>query len=314
MPAFCSGVDEGAGRGDDGRAHADAHRAAPTMSLAVDGDLVAGGEVLDLAEIGQDVGVGPAAGPTARPGVEVAGMAAHIDHVVDARRPAEHLTARRRHTAAVQSQARLAGIAGEHPVGGGIELQAGAGHRHQLGLRRPLTRLQQDDPAGRVFAQARGDHRPGGAPAHDDEIVGFRHRPLPVKVRASALVLCPGPGCHTPRAAGFVQDKSSNRAGLDQPVFPLILREHSYPPPPSHGGGGPKGRRGRLGPHPGRVPRLDPPQKGREEMCSLRGPVARLNAGGSACRRRSRCRPCAGSGLFRRPPRCRRRRWRRSRA
>src|SRR6516162_6034814 len=87
-----------------------------------DDDLVVGREALALAEIGQHLGVAPPGGTAFGPGVEVARMAPHIDHVVDAGRAAEHLSARHRDASPVEPEPGLAGIGGIHPVGGGVQL------------------------------------------------------------------------------------------------------------------------------------------------------------------------------------------------
>jgi hypothetical protein len=88
----------------------------------VDGDLAVGREALALAEIGQHLGVGPPGGAAFGPGVEVARMTAHIDHIVDPGRAAEHLSAQHWDASAVEAEPGLTGIGGVHPVGGGVQL------------------------------------------------------------------------------------------------------------------------------------------------------------------------------------------------
>ncbi|MND38723.1 hypothetical protein D3C80_294320 [compost metagenome] len=51
--------------------------------------------VFHSLEIGQHIGIGPAARATLRPVIVIAGMATHIDHAVDRRRAANHFATRR---------------------------------------------------------------------------------------------------------------------------------------------------------------------------------------------------------------------------
>jgi hypothetical protein len=70
-------------------------------------------------EVREDLAIAPAGSAGFGPGIEVAGIAAHVHHVIDARRAAEHLAARHRHAAAVEPEPGAAGIR--------VNIQSGAG-------------------------------------------------------------------------------------------------------------------------------------------------------------------------------------------
>jgi hypothetical protein len=80
--------------------------------------------MLHPPEIGQHVGIGPAVGAHLGPCVIVAGMAAHVDHAVDRRRPADHLAARAGHAAAAHVR-----------LGLGLVAPVVARHVHRVGQR-----------------------------------------------------------------------------------------------------------------------------------------------------------------------------------
>src|SRR5271165_7692843 len=103
-------------------AHGNPEWAGRIVCWRVDDDLAAGREALALAEVGQYLGVAPAGGAACRPGIKVAGVAAHVHHVIDAGRAAEHLAARHRDASPVEPEPGLAGIGRIHPVGGGGQL------------------------------------------------------------------------------------------------------------------------------------------------------------------------------------------------
>src|SRR5215469_10294202 len=63
-----------------------------------------------LRKYGSTSCVAPADCAARRPGIKVAGMAAHIHHVVDARRTAEHLAVRNWHAPSLEPQPGFAGI------------------------------------------------------------------------------------------------------------------------------------------------------------------------------------------------------------
>src|SRR5689334_1656516 len=95
---------------------------------------------LAFAKIRQHLGIAPAGGAAFGPLVEVAGMAAHVHHVVDAGGASEHFAARHRDAASIEAQSGLfARVGGVHPVDGGVELQGGTGDRDRGELRRAIT-------------------------------------------------------------------------------------------------------------------------------------------------------------------------------
>ena len=127
---------------------------------------------LGPAEVGQAVAVAPAGRALGLPFVEVAGVAAHVDHAVDRGGAAQHLAARAVQAAAVQIGLRL-----------GLEEPVEALHVHGDGERRghlhedvPVAAagLQQQHPALPVRGQPVGQHATGRAGSHDDVVV-VRH-------------------------------------------------------------------------------------------------------------------------------------------
>jgi hypothetical protein len=94
VACLTAGLDEGLEQRIGGRPSPDMQRsvgAAPAFLAADAATLVRGFHAL---EIGQHVGKRPAGGTLVRPVVEVLGMAAHENHAVDRRRPADYLAAR----------------------------------------------------------------------------------------------------------------------------------------------------------------------------------------------------------------------------
>ena len=121
--------------------------------------------------------------------VEVARMAAHIDHAVDRGRAADHLAARRRQHAAAEMRLRLAGKA---PV---VEAHVERDRQRRRHLdQRPdigAAKLDDDDRMLAVFRQPVGHGRAGRAGADDDEIRfkhgSYRHRPYAMKSASETL-------------------------------------------------------------------------------------------------------------------------------
>lgn len=128
---------------------------------------------LQPLEVGQHVGIAPAAIADLRPGVEVAALAAIIDVAVDRRGAAERLAARREDAPAGSVLAWLLRIT---PVDARVVecLDETGG---QMNVRMPVggTGFQHADACCRVFAQAIGQHAAGRAGA-DDHIVEGVHR------------------------------------------------------------------------------------------------------------------------------------------
>jgi hypothetical protein len=136
-------------------------------------------------EVGQDVGIGPAGRAHLGPGVEIAGMAAHVDHAVDRGRAAEHLAAR--HHEAPVAEMRL-GLGEVAPVV--------AGHVHRKAERRwhldegARVRAAEFEHQNRVagLAEPVGKRRTGRACADDDEI-GLHQRQRRPRASARGRIL-----------------------------------------------------------------------------------------------------------------------------
>ena len=128
--------------------------------------------VLHALEIGEHVGEGPARRALLGPVVEVARMAAHIDHAVDGGGAAEHLAARGCEHAAAEMRLRLAG---EPPVVA-AHVERDRQRRRHLDQRAEIAAaiFDDDDRMLAVLRQAVGERRAGRARA-DDDVVGLKH-------------------------------------------------------------------------------------------------------------------------------------------
>ena len=146
----------------------------PVTAVIVVGAAIA---ALGPAEIGQQVGVGPAAEAGLRPAVVVAGMAADIDHAVDRGRAAEHAAARAIHHAAVHEGLGLGVVV---PVDLVVGQRIGEGGRH-VDLPVPgviaAAGLEQKHASRWLGRQPVGQHAAGRAGADDDVIpvLAVRH-------------------------------------------------------------------------------------------------------------------------------------------
>jgi hypothetical protein len=98
------------------RARGDPKRAGRIVRRHIDRDVAAGRQSLAFAEIGQHLGIAPPGGAACGPRVKVARMAAHIHHVVEAGRAAEHLAARHRDAPPIEPETGFPGVGGVHPV------------------------------------------------------------------------------------------------------------------------------------------------------------------------------------------------------
>ena len=134
------------------------------------------GVCLNLAEVGEQVGVGPLAVAEGGPGVVVLGHAAQEDLAVDGAGPAGNLAPGHHH-----GWRLVGGPAGELPVvvaghhvgfGGVAELHL-FGQVLEVGVVGP--RLQQQDRLGGVLSQAGSQDCPGGT-GPDNHIV-ILHQP-----------------------------------------------------------------------------------------------------------------------------------------
>ncbi len=117
------GVDEVLRAGEHRRPHRHAEGTRGVVGVGVDDDVAARGQALALLEVGQHVLVAPPGGAAGGPRVEVAGMAPHVGHVVDAGRAAEHPAAGHHHPAARRARPAPAGVGRVHPVRRGVLLQ-----------------------------------------------------------------------------------------------------------------------------------------------------------------------------------------------
>ena len=70
----------------------------------------------------------------------------------------------------------------------GFSCMAAQRDRHRRHFGRPVAGLDQRHSARRVFGEAGGDHRAGGAAADDDEIEVLRHSTPPGSTRADRCV------------------------------------------------------------------------------------------------------------------------------
>jgi hypothetical protein len=132
-------------------------------------------------EVGQDVGIAPAVGAHLGPGVEVAGMAAHVDHAVDRGGAADHLAARAGHAPPAHVRLGLGAVA---PVVAAHVHRVGecAGHPDE-GARVAAAMLDHEDGAPRL-GQAEG-HGAAGRARADDDVIGLHHAaPPPVDGRS----------------------------------------------------------------------------------------------------------------------------------
>ena len=115
--------------------------------------------------VGQHVAVAPARRAQLLPGVEVAGVAAHVDHAVDGGGAADHLAARRRKPPPAEVGF---GLGHEAPVVAGHVHGVGEGSRHlneRAGVGPAV--LQHQHAVALVFGEPRGEHTAGGPRSHD---------------------------------------------------------------------------------------------------------------------------------------------------
>ena len=168
----------------------DGQQAVAAAVVAVD----AADAPLRALEVGQDVGVAPAAVAGLRPGVEVGGVAAIVDHAVDGARPAER-AALRYEDGAVGGAG--AGLRLELPGDARVEQDLDDAARnadHGVGVLRPG--LQKADGNGGVFGQAIGEHAARGPGADDHVVELVRVRPNHARVSLSRLSFV---GSHDPK-------------------------------------------------------------------------------------------------------------------
>ena len=145
------------------------------VAPAIGGVAVADAALQPL-EVGQHVGIAPAAVAELRPGVEVIALAPIVDMAVDRRRAAERLAAWRENAAAGGALGRLLRIA---PVDAGVVEGLDEARRDMdVGVPVGGTGFEHADACCRVFAEAVGEHTAGRARADDDVIERVHERML----------------------------------------------------------------------------------------------------------------------------------------
>src|SRR5262245_33630307 len=126
-------------------------------------------------EVGQHVGVAPAAVAALRPAVEVEPLAAIVDMAVDRARAAQRLAARGGDRAAAGP---FAGLGLVEPVHARIDQRVHeAGRDMDEGMPVARAGLEHADRDTRILAQAAREHAAGRAGADDDVVECFHARP-----------------------------------------------------------------------------------------------------------------------------------------
>ena len=125
---------------------------------------------LHAPEIGEHVGIAPAAVPHLRPGVVVHALAAVVDVAVDGARPAERLAAGRQDA---PSASPLAGLHGVEPVHARAVIGLDeAGGQVDVGVPVAGPGLQHEHGRGAALGEPVCQHAPRRARADDDVIEG----------------------------------------------------------------------------------------------------------------------------------------------
>ena len=170
-------LDELLRTGDQRRTDRHTQRAAHVVRVGVHNDVATRGEALALLEEGKDLVIGPSKGSFGRPAVEVTRVSPDIGHVVDPRRPAEHLAPRHHHPTAIETEATPAGIGRVHPVRLGVLLQCRTRSRHRLVRRWHIACLDEHHATTRILREPGGDHGAGRTSTNHDEISHLVHSP-----------------------------------------------------------------------------------------------------------------------------------------
>ena len=152
----------------------------------------AAGEALGALEIGQHVGIGPAAQPRRlRQAVVIEPMAAHVSHDVDRGRAAQHLAARVIDAALIDMRLRLAGIV---PVPARIVPHLADA---QGNVDEPVivggSRFEHENAPRGVLAEPRREHAPGRARADDDGVVARHARHISEQGGAAQRIVFAAP-------------------------------------------------------------------------------------------------------------------------
>ena len=113
--------------------------------------------------------------PARGPGIEIAGMTAHISHVVDARGRRRASCRAATDAPAVQSEAGLARVADIHPVRAGLSWMEAPRSPAQRGLRRPVAAPRSGARAGGSSDRREHMTAPAPAPPTMDKILPVLH-------------------------------------------------------------------------------------------------------------------------------------------
>src|SRR5258708_5177075 len=126
---------------------------------------------LQPLEVGQDIGIAPAAIAELRPGVEILALAAVVDVAVDRGRTAQRLAARRIDAAATGPRADLLLIG---PVDAlHVERLDEAGRQMNVGMPVRRPRFEHADAGRGILAEPVGEHAARGTRADDHVIERF---------------------------------------------------------------------------------------------------------------------------------------------
>ena len=124
--------------------------------------------VLQALKVRQHVGIGPALRAACRPVIEVPGVPAHIDHAIDRRRAAQHLSAWNGQPPAAEGWLR---IGAQPPVIALHVHRIGECPRHlDQGAATAAAALNQDDAAAPVLGQTMGQRTARRTGTDDDEV------------------------------------------------------------------------------------------------------------------------------------------------
>ena len=139
---------------------------------AAEGGIAVADALFHAAEIGEHVGVAPAAVAELRPGVEIHGLAAVVDVAVDGAGAAERLAARGEDAPPARPRARLHAVEPVHAlVVVGLDE---AGGDVDVGVPVARARLQHAHAGRAVRRQPVGEHAAGRARAHDHVVIGLQ--------------------------------------------------------------------------------------------------------------------------------------------
>ena len=142
---------------------------------AAEGRIAVADASLHAAEIGEHVGVAPAAVAELRPGVEVHGLAAVVDVAVDRARPAQRLAARGEDAPPARPGARLHAVEPVHArIAVGLDE---AGGDVDVGMPVAPTRLEHAHGRCTVRSEPVGQHATGRSRAHDHVVIGLQTAP-----------------------------------------------------------------------------------------------------------------------------------------